>query len=54
MDRAWIAFYDSFYNKSMSHVIQYHQVQVTLQTDQVTDIPVWVLLFSVVQAAELY
>ena len=33
---------------------QYNQVQVTLQTDQVKDIPVNLIWLSVVQVAELW
>lgn len=37
----------------MPFITKYHQVQVTLQTDQVRDIPVINSLFSVEQAVEL-
>ena len=39
MDRTWSSFHDPFHHQSKSLIIQYHQVQVTLQTDQVIDIP---------------
>jgi regulator of protease activity HflC (stomatin/prohibitin superfamily) len=37
----------------MPFITKYHQVQVTLQTDQVRDIPVSHSLYSVVQVVEL-
>ena len=48
MDWAWITLYASLhYNSTIIYNMQYHEVQVNLQTDQVRDIPVLFILYVV-------